>query len=206
MAGEEQDDGYTDIAKQARHEPADRMCVRRDEVHDMNLPEDDLRAWCPPCCGTFRSENRPYLQTERDVRTPGVDPALAKVLIDNEKSQGLREWWLDLASSEVEPLIAKAIEYGGEGRALDLIEIGRALVTAGVKLPNQRIAPWPDDKKGMLDADYAELGIYFYLQGKFARWTAAIAEGRPVSDDTLLDIGIYVRMAQRIREVGGWPV
>ena len=27
----------------------------------------------------------------------------------------------------------------------------------------------------------------------------------PVSDDTLGDIGVYVRMAQRVRSHGGWP-
>jgi hypothetical protein len=26
-----------------------------------------------------------------------------------------------------------------------------------------------------------------------------------VSDDSLFDIGVYVRMAQRIRHSGGWP-
>lgn len=105
----------------------------------------------------------------------------------------LHQWWLDHAESEVGPLVAKAAEYGGLGRALDLLEIGRAMVKAG--------CGWT----GASEAELSELGIYFYVQGKMARWTAAVSEGRLVSDDTLYDIGIYVRMVQRIREVGGWP-
>jgi len=114
-------------------------------------------------------------------------------------AQQLGEWWEQLAHDEIAPLIAKMQEYGGLGRALDLVEIGRAMRHAGAKVP-----PHAFEEDG--DAQLAELGIYFYLQGKFARWTAAIAEGRAVSDDTLHDIGIYVRMVQRIRAVGGWPV
>jgi uncharacterized coiled-coil protein SlyX len=106
----------------------------------------------------------------------------------------LEEWWMSKAAAEVEPLIAKMTEYGGEGRAFDLIDIGQALIDANVNFPGTF---------GV--GQVQELGIYFYLVGKFARWKAAVSEGRSVSDDTLLDIGIYVRMAQRIREVGGWP-
>jgi hypothetical protein len=55
------------------------------------------------------------------------------------------------------------------------------------------------------DEEATEIGIYFYELGKIARWTAAIREGRRVSDDTLHDAGIYIKMAQRNRAVGGWP-
>lgn len=119
-------------------------------------------------------------------KDPGVDP--------------LGAWWMAKANSEIRPLIAKMQEYGGKGRALDLVEIGRHLSQAGVVMSEDSTSSGED-----VERTYAELGIYFYLVGKFARWTAAIAEGRQVSDDTLLDIGIYIRMAQRIRETGGWP-
>jgi cell division septum initiation protein DivIVA len=120
----------------------------------------------------------------------------------DEQPHPLGQWWMDKAAAEVEPLIAKMTEYGGEGRAVDLHEIGRALLGAGVQVPN----PGTDDiTEETVDEVMSEMGIYFYLVGKFSRWQAAVAEGRRVSDDTLLDIGIYVRMAQRIREVGGWP-
>lgn len=109
----------------------------------------------------------------------------------------LRGWWEQTAHDEVAQLTAKMTEYGGLSRATDLTAIGQDLVAAGVAMGHQG-----DD----FEARLQELGIYFYVRGKFARWQAAIIEGRPVSDDTLLDIGIYVRMAQRLRAVGGWPV
>jgi adenylosuccinate synthase len=106
----------------------------------------------------------------------------------------LELWWTAKAQDEVKPLVDKMIEYGGHGAAMDLIDIGRDLF---------RIAGRTNEE--FTEADATELGIYFYLRGKMARWTAAVSEGRRVSDDTLHDIGIYVRMAQRAREVGGWP-
>jgi hypothetical protein len=118
---------------------------------------------------------------------------------DDKTWNDVRDWWLKASFNEIDPLIGKAIEYGGAERASDLIEIGRTLANSGVTIP-QGLTP---EQK---EAYYAELGMYFYLVGKMARWTAAVSEGRMVSDDTLLDIGIYVRMTQRVREVGGWPV
>jgi hypothetical protein len=104
----------------------------------------------------------------------------------------LHKWWLDKADAEIAPLLPKILEYGGNGRAIDLINIGRDLA---------HIA-----KQEVNDAEAAELGIYFYVVGKLGRWSAAIANGKPVSDDTLHDIAIYIKMVQRIREKGGWPV
>lgn len=106
----------------------------------------------------------------------------------------LTDWWLNKAEAEVKPMVDKALEYGGRGAAIDLIEIGRDLFRIAGREPDE-----------YTDADATEMGIYFYLRGKFGRWQAAVLEGRTVSDDTLHDIGIYVRMAQRAREVGGWP-
>ena len=104
----------------------------------------------------------------------------------------LIQWWLGKAAAEIQPMVDKIIEYGGAGRAVDLIEVGRELA---------RLKDWEVN-----DAEAAELGIYFYIRGKMGRWQAAISEGRGVSDDTLHDIGIYIRMVQRIREMGGWPI
>lgn len=123
-------------------------------------------------------------------------------LPEQDATQELRAWWLDLASEEVEPMLAKMAEYGGLGRAIDLEEIGRGLVHSGIQVAPHLLRANGEPQAGHLQ----ELGIYFYLLGKFARWTAAVAEGRLVSDDTLHDIGVYVRMAQRVRAVGGWPV
>ena len=104
-----------------------------------------------------------------------------------ELIEDLARWWMETAEDEAERTIVKAVEYG----AHDLVEIGRNLaLTQGRKVD---------------DEEAAELGVYFYTCGKLARWTSAIADGRRVSDDTLLDLGIYVRMAQRLRDSGGWP-
>lgn len=141
----------------------------------------------------------PHVTEEGKIVVPVVSH-MRQFVDDGTQGSDLRNWWLSRAEREVDPMIAKAVEYGGNGRALDLEEIGRGLVQSGVKVQRGEEG-WTNS-----EAMYQELGIYFYLLGKFARWTAAVAEGRQVSDDTLLDIGVYVRMAQRIRDVGGWPV
>lgn len=132
----------------------------------------------------------------------GQDYGPAEPSTESRTAIELRDWWMGVAANEIEPMLAKMEEYGGMGRAIDLEEIGRGLVHSGVNIPDTY--PAAAFEKGET-ALHQELGIYFYLLGKFARWTAAVAEGRAVSDDTLHDIGIYVRMAQRVRAVGGWP-
>lgn len=102
----------------------------------------------------------------------------------------IEAWWMATAQREVEAVVPKAVEYG----STDLIDIGAQLARMTKMNPD------------LSDADKAELGVYFYLVGKMARWNDAIKAGRKVSDDTLHDIGVYVRMAQRIRAVGGWPI
>ena len=39
----------------------------------------------------------------------------------------LEEWWHKQAAKEVEPLMKKLVEYGGQGRAVDLVDIGMDL-------------------------------------------------------------------------------
>jgi metal-dependent amidase/aminoacylase/carboxypeptidase family protein len=99
----------------------------------------------------------------------------------------LAHWWAQKADQEIKQTVAKAVEYG----STDLADIGHNIA----RLSNREVT----------DQEAAELGIYFYLEGKLARWRSAIKENRQVSADTLLDIGVYVRMAQRVREVGSWP-
>ncbi len=110
----------------------------------------------------------------------------------NDRLDELTAWWVELAHNEAAKVVPKAVEYG----ATDLAEIGRQLEASGVDLSN---------RPGSVEAHWAELGVYFYVIGKLARWTDAVANGRAVSDDTLHDIGVYIRMAQRIRSHGGWP-
>lgn len=102
--------------------------------------------------------------------------------------EALTNWWRELAAIEADKVVPKAVEYG----STDLIEIGRTLA-------------FTQHRHNLTEAEQAELGIYFYIVGKIARWSDAVREGRAVSDDTLHDIGVYVRMAQRVRQVGGWP-
>ncbi|WP_461372016.1 succino-amino-deoxyadenylate synthase PurZ, partial [Candidatus Darwinibacter acetoxidans] len=104
-----------------------------------------------------------------------------------DRLRTLRNWWMQQAAEEADSLIPKSVEYG----AHDLEEMGRAV-------------SWIS-KRDMTKAEQAEFGIYWYALGKMARWGSAIEQGRQVSDDTLLDLGIYARMAQRVREAGGWP-
>lgn len=114
---------------------------------------------------------------------------------DSERMRAeLKGWWLAVAEREADAVVPKAIEYG----ATDLVEIGRHMVEAGVRVSREAV-------ENGLDPELAELGVYFYMVGKMARWSDAIANGRSVSDDTLHDIGVYVRMVQRIRATGGWP-
>jgi hypothetical protein len=110
------------------------------------------------------------------------------VMSDTERMAAeLGDWWMDLAKEEVDKVVPKAVEYG----ALDLIDIGRDLArTAG---------------REVSDEEAAEMGIYFYIRGKLARWTDALVRNDRPSDDTLHDLGVYVRMAQRVRATGAWP-
>ena len=110
-----------------------------------------------------------------------------ETIIDEMRQAALAQWWRDTAEAEISQTVAKAIEYG----STDLIDIGRSIA---------RVADLEVE-----DDEAAEMGIFFYLEGKLSRWRSALERGDRPSDDTLLDIGVYARMAQRIRHSGGWP-
>lgn len=99
----------------------------------------------------------------------------------------LDTWWRKVAEREISDTVPKAIEYG----ATDLVDIG------------VQLGRWT--KQELTDARAAELGCWFYLVGKMARATSALERGATPSDDTVKDIGIYVKMIQRIRDAGSWP-
>lgn len=103
----------------------------------------------------------------------------------------LVRWWVAKAQAEVEPMVAKMAEYGGDGRAIDLINIGREVA---------RLGKWEVN-----DTEATEIGITYYVLGKISRAMASLAEKRLPSDDTWHDIKIYSTMVQRTREFGGWP-
>jgi hypothetical protein len=103
------------------------------------------------------------------------------------KPQPLDEWWRSVSEQEIADTVPKAIEYG----ATDLIDIGAQL---------GRIA-----KRELSPEEAAELGCWFYLIGKMGRVTSALERGDWPSSDTVKDIGIYIKMVQRIRQAGSWP-
>ena len=104
-----------------------------------------------------------------------------------ELAADLERWWMDVAHDEATAVVGKAVEYGSNS----MTELGRDIA----KLAGRQVT----------DQQAIELACYFYIKGKMGRWSDAIVAGRGVSDDTLGDIGVYVRMAQRVRSNGGWP-
>lgn len=99
----------------------------------------------------------------------------------------LNQWWMDVSHVEAVAVVDKAVEYGSNS----MTELGHEIA----KLSGRTVT----------DAQAIELACYFYIKGKLGRWSDAIMANKPVSDDTLGDIGVYVRMAQRVRSHGGWP-
>lgn len=99
----------------------------------------------------------------------------------------LEQWWMDTAHDEAAAVVDKAVEYGSNS----MTELGHDIA----KLAGRQVT----------DQQAIEMACYFYIKGKMGRWSDAIVAGRDVSDDTLGDIGVYVRMAQRVRSNGGWP-
>lgn len=101
--------------------------------------------------------------------------------------KALYNWWVERAEGEADAVVPKAVEYG----ANSMIEVGRTMA---------RLA-----HRDVTDEEAIEMACMFYIAGKLGRWVDAVAEGKRPSDDTIYDIGIYTKMAQRNRDVGGWP-
>lgn len=106
---------------------------------------------------------------------------------DSPLYDDLHRWWMDIAAAEADAVVGKAIEYGSNS----MTELGHEIA----KLSARKVS----------DAEAIELACYFYIKGKIGRWSDSIVAGKPVSDDTIGDIGVYVRMVQRVRSNGGWP-
>lgn len=134
----------------------------------------------------------PSTDPEMHTATGGVIDAVSEMveyLTDDPDETVV--WWILQAFEEAKATITKAREYGSD----ELIYAGR--ITGQIHSRHTEGA--------LTDAQAAELMIYFYVLGKMGRWTAAMRRGDFVSDDTLLDIGIYTRMVQRLRTTGQWP-
>lgn len=99
----------------------------------------------------------------------------------------LGRWWNDQTATEIEQVVPKAVEYGPNS----MVVVGQAMA----RLNGREVS----------DEEAVELACMLYVYGKLGRWLDAAAEGKRPSDDTIYDIGIYIKMAQRARDVGGWP-
>lgn len=145
-----------------------------------------------------------------DVQAAALDMLAANGAIEPEKlaadAQALHDrivdWWVRVSSADAQAAAAKSTEYGGAGAAIDLVWLGQQLVEMG-QATAEGTSDWTAREVPTQHA--TELGIFFYLLGKIARWKAAILEGRPVSDDTIKDIHTYAMMARYNREHGSWP-
>ena len=116
---------------------------------------------------------------------------ISAVLSSNGIESPLVHWWIHNAFSEAIATAPKAEEYG----SAELAEAGHvlsSLLAIPIESPTS-------------DAAAMETQIFQYVLGKIGRWTAAMRRGDRVSDDTLFDIGVYVRMVRKIRDTGEWP-
>lgn len=99
----------------------------------------------------------------------------------------LTAWWLTRAEEEARAVIPKAVAYGSNS----LMQLGRKVA----QLQGRTVT----------DAEAMELGCWINAVQKIERWTDSVMRGERCSDDTIYDAGIYVKMVQRIRDVGSWP-
>jgi hypothetical protein len=169
---------------------SERMAKHVRDVHpDQPLLHNGVSTEFHPCTSYpdtahDRHLHRPGPRTEW-FTCPGVSHT--RHLLRSELEKALGDWWLDKAKDEVERVVPKAIEYG----STDLRDIGRDLAECM--------------GREVTDEEATELGIFFYLRGKMSRWIDAVKRGDRPSDDTIYDVGVYCRMAQRNRDAGGWP-
>ena len=99
----------------------------------------------------------------------------------------LKKWWMGRAKQEIENIVPKAREYGSNS----LAQIGHKVA----QLQGRDVG----------EEEALELGCWIYAVGKMERWTDAVLKGHRPSADTLMDLGVYSKMAIRIAESGTWP-
>lgn len=120
--------------------------------------------------------------------------------IKDSREDELVGWWMDLASKEIQATIPKALEYGGNQQGSADLEVMGAAMQFMIS-PEKASEMSPEERRrfGM------EMAVAFYALGKVARLYGAYSRGDRPSDDTWFDLGVYCRMAERVREVGQWP-
>ena len=123
---------------------------------------------------------------DRTERIPGTESFVDPAKLD------AGEWWAETARVDADGFVPKFQEYGSQ----DLTGIGRRMESLVAGRANRWMI------RTLTDEEAAELGIYFYVEGKIARWHEAIKRGERPSDDTLLDLTVYTMMA-RMNRAGG---
>lgn len=160
---------------------------RTDNSKSMFTP-DKMRRWFDrPFSASASDHNHPGGIYHEASKVAEQMSAAQQARNNTRRKQPLDEWWRTTSEREISDTVPKALEYG----ATDLIDIG------------SQLGRWM--KRDLTDAEAAELGCIFYLVGKMARLTAAVDREEFASDDTIKDIGIYIKMIQRIRSAGSWP-
>ena len=109
----------------------------------------------------------------------------------------IAEWWAETSREEISKTVPKAIAYG----SVDLEVVGEALLAL---LPDEAKAKVKrmsgEERKCFVE----EMGIAFYVLGKVGRLFGAYHQGIAGTDDTWFDLGVYPKMAQRVRKEGQW--
>lgn len=99
----------------------------------------------------------------------------------------LTDWWTDQAEADIKLVAAKAVEYGSN-----------SLAQLGFKVAKLQ-------RRAVTVEEALELGCWINAIQKIERWSDAVMRGQRPSDDTLYDAQVYLQMARRIRQAGGWP-
>src|SRR5699024_8540923 len=94
--------------------------------------------------------------------------------------------WAKLDRAEIDQTIPKGTEYGQQS----LSNLSNQLA----QLQGRQVS----------DPEAMELACWYYLNGKLQRFNDDVINGKQGSDDTMLDIEVYVRMIQINRKTGNW--
>lgn len=151
----------------------------RYSIHD-NVLRNILRSWC--WRGWPAQAEQPAASEQAEAEL--VKEKLLKAI--QKEDDPVILWWALQAMEEAVATVRKAREYG----STELEYAGHVIARIG-----QREVSKPQA---------LELQIFHYVLGKMGRWVAAVTRGEQVSDDTLFDMGVYVRMVQHIRATGEW--
>ena len=101
--------------------------------------------------------------------------------------EDLFQWWTETSNNEAQSSIPKSVEYG----------------VSSLKTMGDEIITMMPSEVGTRN-DPTMVAIWCYVVGKLGRWSNAVRRGEQVNPDTLHDIAVYVKMAQRIQQTGTW--